>query len=324
MLPFVEEPASSPSPYRAEKPLDQIIPPDRRREKTVALIVASMIVGVAAWTLGGWGIEALRAREPASPDPPPRAVFVSGRITPTVLSGPGGPTHVPLPQMHVVHVWLQGCQDCMPAFEAMKELQNVGGLGLHVPVLNVAYGEADQTWAHRYGVGGDLLFDGNGTAFVKPLGISSFTTLVIDAGGNVIHRDRPDRPGYRDRIRAAVGELQPNLTDDPLADPTPPPKANAEFDMAGVERVVAAHRSGVRRTCWERGQGSDVDKAPSASVTIYARVAPDGSVESTTSVGSAPTDKAVGACVEKQVRTWRFPAPGTATSVTIPFRFFRQ
>lgn len=328
MLPFVDAPpsspsppsSSSPSPYRAEKPLDQIIPPDRRREKTIALVIASMVAGIAVWTLGGWAIDALRACHGESPPPPPPA-FVSGRITSAVLAGPGGTTRVPLPQMHVVNVWLQGCADCMPAFEAMRDLQDRGGLGLHVPVLNVAYGEADQTWAHRYGVGGDLYFDATGTVFVKPLGIGSFTTLVVDAQGNVIHRDRPDRPGFRERILAAVGESEPE--GDPLAI-APPKTDRPSFDSAAVESVVASHRTGVKRTCWERGQGADVDKAESASINVSVRLAPDGSVESTSSSGVTPADRAVGTCVEKQIRGWRFPAPGTSTTVTIPFRFFRQ
>lgn len=330
-------PSSSPSPYRAEKPLTELIPPDRRREKTVAIIVASMIAGVAVWTLGGWGIEAIRARDPARPPPPP--TFVSGRITPTLLGGPGGPTHVPLQQMHVVHVWLQGCQDCMPAFEAMRELSNQGGLGLHVPVLNVAYGEADQTWAHRYGVGGDLLFDTTGAAFVKPLGIGTFTTIVVDPNGNVIHRDRPDRPGYRDRIRAAVGETEPDTTNDPLAAPPEPPKPDPAFGAAAVERVLAAHSAGVRRTCWERHEASGashpkgpvaVGGPPSLAVNVTVRISPDGRVESASSSARGSTvvpskeEIAVGDCVERQVRSWRFPPPGEVTTVNIPFRFFRE
>jgi len=330
-------PSSSPSPYRTEKPLTELIPPDRRREKTVAIIVASMIAGVAVWTLGGWAVEAMRARDPARPPPPP--TFVSGRITPTLLGGPGGPTRVPLQQMHVVHVWLQGCQDCMPAFEAMRELSNQGGLGLHVPVLNVAYGEADQTWAHRYGVGGDLLFDTNGAAFVKPLGISTFTTIVVDPNGNVIHRDRPDRPGYRDRIRAAVGEPEPDTKNDPLAAPEEA-KPEPAFGAAAVERVLGAHSAGVRRTCWERREGSDrngrakqplaAGGAPSLSVDVRVRISPGGGVESASSttrgVATTPSkeDLAVGDCVERQVRSWRFPPPGEVTTVNIPFRFIRE
>lgn len=337
MLSIVEGPPSSPSPsspspYRAEKPLAEIIPPDRRRERTIAIIVASMIAGVAMWTLGGWAVEAIRARDPAHPPPPPS--FVSGRITPSVLGGPGGPTRVPLPQMHVVHVWLQGCQDCMPAFEAMRELSDHGGLGLHVPVMNVAYGEADQTWAHRYGVGGDLLFDTTGAVFVKPLGIGTFTTIVVDPNGNVIHRDRPDRPGYRDRIRAAVGEAEPDTTNDPLLAPEAP-KVDPGFGAAAVERVVAAHRVGVSRTCWERREGTDKPNRHHAgtlplAVNVTVRIAPDGSVESTSSSAQGPTtppsqeEIAVGTCVERQVRSWRFPPPGSVTTVNIPFRFFRE
>jgi hypothetical protein len=42
-----------PTPYRAGKPLAEIIPPDRRRAKALALVLASMAVGVVLWVLGG-------------------------------------------------------------------------------------------------------------------------------------------------------------------------------------------------------------------------------------------------------------------------------
>lgn len=44
----------------------------------------------------------------------------------------------------------------------------------------------------------------NGKSIVRPLGIGTFTTLVVDPNGAIIHRDRPDRPGCAERIRNAV------------------------------------------------------------------------------------------------------------------------
>jgi len=90
------------------------------------------------------------------------------------------------------------------------------------------------------------------------------------------------------------------------------------LDQAGVERVVAGHRAGVKRTCWERG---GADQKSSVNVTISANVAPNGSVASTSSTGDDPV---VAKCIENQVKTWQFPAPGSSTTINIPFKFVRQ
>lgn len=193
-----------PSPYRehGDKSLADLIPPDRRRLKLALLVLASMLAGAGLMELG----RVVVARRHVAPVQRPSADHVPA----VVLSGPED-THVSLPARRkaVVNVWLQGCQDCMGAFNAMRELQAKGGLGVTAPIVNVAYGEADPSWAARYGVRENLVFDVGGSGVVRPLGIGTFTTLVIDADGLILHRDRPDRPGYADRIRTALGEPAP-------------------------------------------------------------------------------------------------------------------
>jgi predicted Zn finger-like uncharacterized protein len=90
------------------------------------------------------------------------------------------------------------------------------------------------------------------------------------------------------------------------------------LDSSSVERVVASHRAGVKRTCWERG---GADQKSSVNVMVSATVAPDGSVSGTSSSGDDPV---VAKCIESQVRSWRFNAPGSTTTVNIPFKFVRQ
>ncbi len=90
------------------------------------------------------------------------------------------------------------------------------------------------------------------------------------------------------------------------------------LDSSSVERVVASHRAGVKRTCWERG---GADQKSSVNVLVSATVAPDGSVSGTSSSGDDPV---VGKCIESQVRSWKFNAPGSTTTVNIPFKFVRQ
>ncbi|MBS2016625.1 MAG: zinc-ribbon domain-containing protein [Deltaproteobacteria bacterium] len=90
------------------------------------------------------------------------------------------------------------------------------------------------------------------------------------------------------------------------------------LDQSSVERVVASHRQGVKRTCWERG---GADQKSSVNVTVSATVGPDGSVTSTSSSGDDPV---VAKCIESQVRSWKFNAPGSTTTINIPFKFVRQ
>lgn len=90
------------------------------------------------------------------------------------------------------------------------------------------------------------------------------------------------------------------------------------LDQAAVERVAANHRAGVKRTCWERG---GADQKSSVNVVVTATVAPNGSVSSTSSSGDDPV---VGKCIETQVKSWQFPAPGETKTLQLPFKFVRQ
>lgn len=318
----MDEP-SPPTPYREGKPLSEIIPPDRRAQRTAALVIASMIAGVALWVVGGFVLEQMRSH---ASSPPVRTVpivpgYVAGRLPSSTLHGPGGTTVTFPPHTRsVVHVWLQGCQDCMPAFEAMGELATHGGLGADVPVVNVSYGEADAAYASRYGVSTNLVFDQGGASVVRPLGIGTFTTLVVDPDGSIIHRDRPDRAGYRQRVRAALGvpdvEPEPRRTvEDPAVEPL---GGGGELDADSVLRVVASHRAGVRRRCWD---AMPAPKPERVAVTVRLTIDTKGRVSRLSSTGD---HRAVGECLERELATWVFPAPSSVTSVNIPFRFETQ
>lgn len=313
-----------PTPYRAGKALAEIIPPDRRRLKAAVLIAASMVAGITVWELGGAALELVRVERVMTNQTPVIEPYATGHIGPARLSGPGGTITLPPTRRTVVNVWLQGCSDCMPAFEAMAKLEREGGLGAGLPVINVAYGEADLAWAQRYGVASTLVFDAGGEKVVKPLGISTFTTLVVDPDGTIVHRDRPDRPGYAARVRAALGVLsQPVETTTTTLPAGLPAERDGQLmgplDQAAVERVVVGQRAGVKRACWERRSGDEGQA--SANVTVTVAVGPNGTVDSTSSNGDDPV---VTKCIEAQVRKWKFPASGTTTTINIPFKFVRQ
>ena len=90
------------------------------------------------------------------------------------------------------------------------------------------------------------------------------------------------------------------------------------LDQAAVQRVVRERSPGVKRTCWERGGG---DQKSSANINVSITVAPNGSVSGATASGDDPV---IAKCIEGQVRGWSFPAPGSTSTVNIPFHFVRQ
>jgi len=189
-------------PYRAGALPTLRIAPDRRPlfySLTLALGVALGVAGVRV-------VERARAKAPEVVVTPAGVGLEGRRVVLPEVSATHGAPRAPAPPTGplVVHVWLQGCADCMPAFEAMRAIDQQGGLG--VPQVNVAYGSADPAWAARYGVHEHLVLD-SGSALVSPLGISSFTTLVLDERHVVRFVDRPDRPGYIHRVQGAFRAL---------------------------------------------------------------------------------------------------------------------
>jgi serine/threonine protein kinase len=89
------------------------------------------------------------------------------------------------------------------------------------------------------------------------------------------------------------------------------------FDQGAIERVVNSRKAGVKRTCLDRSSST----ASSTKVTATITIAPNGTVQSVSSAGDEPV---VGKCIEQQLRTWTFPAPGEVKQVQIPFVFVRQ
>jgi thiol-disulfide isomerase/thioredoxin len=299
------------SPYRQDKPLADLIPPDRRRAKAAALVIASMIVGACLFALASWGLPLLGTTTAPPPPPPVPIVTGTAHLGDAVLDGPDGRRSIAPGRLAVVHVWLQGCADCMPAFEALRDLEARGGFELDVPEINISYGRSDPAWATRYGVRENLLWDVGGTAVVRPLGISTFTTLVVDATGLILARDRPDQPGYAERVRSILRAHGATVA----PSPTPTPAA-ATLTQVDVETVVARHTAAVR-ACWDRF----APEATSTKIDLRLVVDTSGTPTKIEASGDAPR---VGDCVRREVATWRFPRPLEATALAIPFAFSRK
>jgi predicted Zn finger-like uncharacterized protein len=142
------------------------------------------------------------------------------------------------------------------------------------------------------------------------------TTTETKKTGPVAARNTP-KAAPEEKKGLDLGGLVPGGGGPNVGPGGPGPSGGGGLDQAGVERVVAGHRAGVKRTCWERGG----DQKSSVNVTVTANVAPNGSVSSTSSSGDDPV---VAKCIESQVKSWSFPAPGSPTTINIPFKFVRQ
>lgn len=191
--------------------------------------------------------------------PPRRAGGGSRRIQPVTLKGPGGVTvKIPGSEPMIVNVWLQRCPDCMPRFNAARELAR-SGRSWPSPIVNVAYGSADLNWARRYGVGDQVVID-RGAAIVNPLGIRKFTTLVVDTDGKILLTDFVDRPGFLGRLEAAMTKARqaaassstptssptPQATPKPLPLPTPQePILSNRWAQVGLGLVLLGLAGGV-------------------------------------------------------------------------------
>ncbi len=101
----------------------------------------------------------------------------------------------------LVNVWLEGCLDCMPAFEAWRDTVDRGELPRGLPVYNVAYGKFTSRFVRSYRVGAGVRSDPGGE-IVRPLGITTFTTLLVGPNGEVMGRLKPTDGDYVARIRA--------------------------------------------------------------------------------------------------------------------------
>jgi predicted Zn finger-like uncharacterized protein len=149
------------------------------------------------------------------------------------------------------------------------------------------------------------------TSATAPTGKVAVATGAPKSGGAAA-APQPEKKGID------LGGLVPGAGGPNVGGGSGPSGGAQGLDSSSVERVVASHRAGVKRTCWERG---GADQKSSVNVLVSATVAPDGSVSGTSSSGDDPV---VAKCIESQVRSWRFSAPGSTTTVNIPFKFVRQ
>lgn len=276
----------------------------------VALIAASVAVGTG---LAFAGLQALQwwerrqfaeAQMELAVQLAPPAAGVT-RLNATTLQGPKASLTLPPGRPMIVNVWLQGCADCMPAFSAWREHR--GKLSTAFPVANIAYGQADEAWARSYLVDDTLVFD-EGSAVVKPLGIGSFTTLVVDADGVIVFRDRPDGAGFFERMTGAMAALQGRAR-----------------NTLGSAEALAPFRAAEQqlKDCLGLLPPAPTDGSDTSRVTLKVRIGTDGRVPvDAVVIDAAPM---VRACFQDTIALMRWPTfSGPPLDVAVPFSIARR
>ncbi len=95
-------------------------------------------------------------------------------------------------------------------------------------------------------------------------------------------------------------------------------QVKGSLDRDIIRRIIRAHINEVR-ACYNQGLTKDPDLA--GRVAIKFVIAPTGKVGSSVVQESTVKDKAVGTCIAKAVKRWKFPKPrdGGKVEVTYPF-----
>jgi predicted Zn finger-like uncharacterized protein len=93
--------------------------------------------------------------------------------------------------------------------------------------------------------------------------------------------------------------------------------AGSALSEESIQKVVQQRSAGVKRTCWERGGGTESN----VNVRVHLTIAATGNVQNASAEGNDPI---VSKCIENSVRNWSFPPSSGPTTVDIPFHFLRQ
>jgi hypothetical protein len=173
---------------------------------------------------------------------------------------------------------------------------------------------------------------------MKRLAIALGTLLVACGAKPAPPADSPPSPPPATPDVAAAPDASaptPTATDAPdAATPTPAPAASTDSatptpddspsgDAAGVAYMESVtllykqHRDALTKACWLHAKSSEHAYAGKSVI----RVGPGGKVISVKTDG---TDDPTSACIDKQMKKWKFPPPTGTAMVTLPVRLHRD
>jgi hypothetical protein len=171
---------------------------------------------------------------------------------------------------------------------------------------------------------------------MKRLAVALAIVLVACGAKPAPPADSPPSPSAPADVAAAL-DAAPATTADvpdtgaPAPAPVAPPADTASAapddsssgDAAGVaymESVTLLYkqqRDALTKACWLHAKSSEHAYAGKAVI----RVGPGGKVISVKTDG---TDDAASACIDKQMKKWKFPPPTGTAMVTLPVRLHRD
>jgi hypothetical protein len=153
--------------------------------------------------------------------------------------------------------------------------------------------------------GGDLRLASGGGGVVRPGAAGNGLSGIGVTGGG----GKGGTAGSETAVKGPTGDVQMGAT-------------SASVPVNNAERVVAGLRPKFR-ACYNKGLASDPSMA--GSVTITAKIAPNGEVTSADSGGGGGLSPEVQTCIARAVKNAQFDAVGgSGSTINIPVKFVQQ
>jgi len=153
--------------------------------------------------------------------------------------------------------------------------------------------------------GGDLRLGSGGGGLVRPGSAGGGLAGI----GNTRGGGTGNGAGSETAVKGPTGDAQIGAT-------------SASVPVSNAERVVAGLRAKFR-SCYNKGLAQD--PGMSGSVTIAAKVAPNGEVTSADNAGGGGLSPDVISCIQRVVKNAQFDAPGgSGSTINIPVKFVQQ
>ena len=150
--------------------------------------------------------------------------------------------------------------------------------------------------------------------------------ILADTG-----RPRPARPTSKDNGKKPLVPTLPGLPDLPAGPASGPSgsdkvaSSGGKLTSAQLQKTVSGYQGSVKRRCWEPALSTrDRDAPSSARVEVKITIAPSGSVRDVQASGDPRGYAGLSTCIERRIRSWRFPPPGGSQTVKVPFVFAQQ
>lgn len=198
----------------------------------------------------------------------------------------------------------------------LKSIESVSGALSGLNSTNIVLGGGPGTGLKGTGSGG------GGTAMGVPYGAGGLTTGLGSGGAGGPGSGGPGSGGSGGGSSGGNGSGTGGGNGPGEAKVTVSAGAAAAkggLSPEQIRRVVIAH-TGAVRACYE----SEAQKNPGlkGGMTLSWQIEPSGSVSSVSVASSSLGNPRVEGCVSRQVRSWRFPASDTPTTVgAFPFKF---